>query len=137
MTAVGKIKNNKKKTLAFSWESLVEILLKMALNHHWDMQRMYLDLLWYPDGQAINHILLQHWLRWYSVLYLQPGSLDDILQSAIMLNRKDFIELFLDNGVSLKDFLTLPRLVQLYNQVQSNMPMWSPLFSSQLILFLL
>jgi hypothetical protein len=53
-----------------------------------------------------------------------------------MLNRKDFIELFLDNGVSLKDFLTLQRLKQLYNQVQSNMPMWSPVLKGQLILFL-
>ncbi|XP_063423231.1 transient receptor potential cation channel subfamily M member-like 2 isoform X2 [Mytilus trossulus] len=47
----------------------------------------------------------------------EPGSLDDILQSAIMLNRKDFIELFLDHSVSLKDFLTVNRLRQLYNQI--------------------
>ncbi|XP_052091142.1 transient receptor potential cation channel subfamily M member-like 2 isoform X5 [Mytilus californianus] len=47
----------------------------------------------------------------------EPGSLDDILQSAIMLNRKDFIELFLDHSVSLKDFLSVTRLRQLYNQI--------------------
>ncbi|KAH9505775.1 Transient receptor putative cation channel sub M member 2 [Bulinus truncatus] len=43
------------------------------------------------------------------------GMLDDAMMSAIKLNRVDFVELFLDNGVSLKNFLTIKRLIMLYN----------------------
>ena len=45
--------------------------------------------------------------------------LDEVMMSAIQLNRVDFVELFLDNGVSLKDFLTIKRLIMLYNNVRS------------------
>ena len=40
--------------------------------------------------------------------------------SAIQLNRTDFIELFLDHGVSLREFLTKKRLLMLYNKVGSH-----------------
>ncbi|KAK3605984.1 hypothetical protein CHS0354_019664 [Potamilus streckersoni] len=41
-------------------------------------------------------------------------NLDDVMLSAIQLNRVDFVKLFLDNGVSLKEFLKTKRLLQLY-----------------------
>ena len=37
--------------------------------------------------------------------------------SAIQLNRTDFVELFMDHGVSLREFLTKKRLLMLYNKV--------------------
>jgi transient receptor potential cation channel subfamily M protein 2 len=40
-----------------------------------------------------------------------------MMMMAIQLNRVDFVDLFLDNGVSLKDFLTVRRLLKLYNNV--------------------
>ncbi|KAH3703778.1 hypothetical protein DPMN_078825 [Dreissena polymorpha] len=48
------------------------------------------------------------------------GILDDVMFSAIQLNRVDFIELFLDHGVSLHEFLTKKRLLQLYNRIPNN-----------------
>ncbi|XP_064594682.1 transient receptor potential cation channel subfamily M member-like 2 isoform X2 [Liolophura sinensis] len=47
----------------------------------------------------------------------KTGSLDDIMLSAILLDRTDFVKLFLENGVSLREFLTIKRLLQLYNQI--------------------
>lgn len=47
----------------------------------------------------------------------QTGVLNDVMITAIQLNRVDFVDLFLDNGVSLKDFLTVRRLLLLYNDV--------------------
>ena len=52
-----------------------------------------------------------------SCLSFQTGSLDDVMVSAIQLNRVDFVELFLDHGVSLREFLTCKRLLFLYNRV--------------------
>ena len=51
-------------------------------------------------------------------LSFQPGSLDDVMFSAIQLNRADFVDLFLDHGVNLKDFLTPQRLLSLYGNVR-------------------
>ena len=53
----------------------------------------------------------------YIIFVCQTGLLDDMMMSAIQLNRVDFVDLFLDNGVSLKDFLTIKRLLKLYNDV--------------------
>ena len=36
---------------------------------------------------------------------------------ALQLDRVDFVRLFLANGVSMRDFLTLARLRKLYNSV--------------------
>ncbi len=47
----------------------------------------------------------------------QPGELDDVMQSALLANRVDFVKLFMENGVSLKDFLTVRRLLSIYNNV--------------------
>ncbi|KAL3837309.1 hypothetical protein ACJMK2_022675 [Sinanodonta woodiana] len=47
----------------------------------------------------------------------KPGSLDDIMVAAIRSNRVDFVELLLINGVDIKTFLTIKRLLELYNDV--------------------
>ena len=39
---------------------------------------------------------------------------------ALRLGRVDFVKLFLANGVSMRDFLTAPRLRKLYNSVSDN-----------------
>jgi len=54
-------------------------------------------------------------------LFLQPGSLDEIMLSAVYLNRVHFVEMFVDNGVSLKEFLSTKRLLQLYNKVSKTL----------------
>lgn len=47
--------------------------------------------------------------------FIQPSMLFEIMQSALILNRVTFVELLMDNGVNLKDFLTKKRLLKLYN----------------------
>ncbi|KAL3837257.1 hypothetical protein ACJMK2_022625, partial [Sinanodonta woodiana] len=45
----------------------------------------------------------------------EPGSLDDIMVSAIQSNHVDFVELLLQNRFNIKTFLTEERLLKLYN----------------------
>ncbi|CAL1536039.1 unnamed protein product, partial [Lymnaea stagnalis] len=54
-----------------------------------------------------------------SEIFTDERTWPDVMLSAIKLNRVDFVELFLDNGVVLKDFLTIKRLLTLYNSVST------------------
>jgi len=49
---------------------------------------------------------------------LQPGQLDEIMHIVIEKNRPEFVKLLIENGVSIKEFLTPKRLLQLYNNVR-------------------
>ena len=49
--------------------------------------------------------------------FFKSGSLDDMMLDALQFGRVDFVRLFLANGVSMRDFLTVPRLRKLYNSV--------------------
>ncbi|XP_045452338.1 transient receptor potential cation channel trpm [Melitaea cinxia] len=44
-----------------------------------------------------------------------PGALDESMMQALEHDRIDFVKLLLENGVSMKKFLTIPRLEELYN----------------------
>lgn len=44
---------------------------------------------------------------------------------ALQLDRVDFVRLFLANGVSMRDFLTLPRLRKLYNSVSVDLKLYN------------
>lgn len=46
-----------------------------------------------------------------------PGALDEAMMQALEHDRIDFVKLLLENGVSMKKFLTIPRLEELYNTV--------------------
>ncbi|KAL8572120.1 hypothetical protein ACOMHN_052917 [Nucella lapillus] len=48
------------------------------------------------------------------------NDLDDMMMAAIQQNRVDFVDLFLDNGVSLRGFLTEERLLKLYREIPRN-----------------
>jgi hypothetical protein len=47
------------------------------------------------------------------------GSLDNLMYSAIKDDRYEFVDLFLENGFSLKSFLTYRILLKLYNEVET------------------
>lgn len=53
------------------------------------------------------------------------GSLDEVMLEALQLDRVDFVRLFLANGVSMRDFLTLPRLRKLYNSADPGSHLYS------------
>ncbi|XP_021362499.1 transient receptor potential cation channel subfamily M member 2-like isoform X2 [Mizuhopecten yessoensis] len=90
---------------------ILHALLKA--NKGQDFHQLRLALAWNRIDIAKSEIFTDDKL-WPS------GSLDEIMLLAIDLNRVDFVEMFLDNGVSLKDFLTVKVLLQLYNSVQKN-----------------
>ncbi|XP_077298276.1 transient receptor potential cation channel, subfamily M isoform X2 [Arctopsyche grandis] len=47
-----------------------------------------------------------------------PGALDEAMMQALEHDRIDFVKLLLENGVSMRKFLTIPRLEELYNTRQ-------------------
>ena len=47
--------------------------------------------------------------------FLQEGSLEQAMMDALVNDRVDFVQLLLENGVSMQKFLTIPRLEELYN----------------------
>ncbi|XP_062614395.1 transient receptor potential cation channel subfamily M member-like 2 isoform X2 [Saccostrea cucullata] len=59
--------------------------------------------------------------------FIQTNMLFEIMQSALILNRVGFVELLMDNGVNLKDFLTKKRLLKLYNQINKNTQLYQML----------
>ncbi|KAK3787677.1 hypothetical protein RRG08_031907 [Elysia crispata] len=91
--------------------AILKALLKAKKNNV--MDQLKLALAWNRIDVAKSEIFTDE-NRW------PTGRLDDIMLSAIQLNRVDFVELFLDHGVSLKDFLTIKRLLILYNAIPQN-----------------
>lgn len=51
-------------------------------------------------------------------LPVSAGALDEAMMQALEHDRIDFVKLLLENGVSMKKFLTIPRLEELYNTVR-------------------
>lgn len=49
------------------------------------------------------------------------GALEEAMMQALEHDRIDFVKLLLENGVSMKKFLTIPRLEELYNTVGKEM----------------
>ena len=50
-------------------------------------------------------------------LILQELDLDELMYTAIVKNRVDFVQLFLlERGVNLRNFLTFERLLDIYNK---------------------
>ncbi|XP_035828049.1 transient receptor potential cation channel subfamily M member-like 2 isoform X2 [Aplysia californica] len=91
--------------------AILKALLKA--NKHQVMDQLKLALAWNRIDVAKSEIFTDE-RRW------PTGMLDEVMMSAIQLNRVDFVELFLDNGVSLKDFLSIKRLIMLYNEIPRN-----------------
>ena len=57
-------------------------------------------------------------LLYHLCSFSQRGSLDQILYTAILENKVDFVRLLLENpAVHLKEFTTVERLLHLYNDV--------------------
>ncbi|XP_054544865.1 transient receptor potential cation channel subfamily M member 6 isoform X2 [Talpa occidentalis] len=74
-------------------------------------EQLNLAMAWDRVDIAKKHILIygQHW---------QPGSLEQAMLDALMMDRVDFVKLLIEYGVNLHRFLTIPRLEELYNTKQ-------------------
>ncbi|XP_052803076.1 transient receptor potential cation channel subfamily M member 2-like [Mya arenaria] len=98
------------------WVKDIDVAVLQALfraNKYKVMDQLKLALVWNRIDVAKSEIFTDD-KRW------PTGILDDVMFSAILLNRIDFIKLFLEHGVSLKKFLTKERLLMLYNKIPPN-----------------
>ena len=57
------------------------------------------------------------WWIHYDAVYLQDGALDQAMMDALIYDRVDFVKLLLENGVSMRKWLTMARMEELYNIV--------------------
>ncbi|XP_072520760.1 transient receptor potential cation channel subfamily M member 6 [Salminus brasiliensis] len=76
-------------------------------------EQLSVTLAWDRADIAQEHILVygQHW---------KVGALEQAMLNALLLDRVSFVKLLIDNGMSLKHFLTVSRLEELYNTQQSS-----------------
>ncbi|XP_045696413.1 transient receptor potential cation channel subfamily M member 6 isoform X4 [Phyllostomus hastatus] len=74
-------------------------------------EQLNLAMAWDRTDIAKKHILIhgQHW---------KPGSLEQAMLDALVMDRVDFVKLLIEYGVNLHRFLTIPRLEELYNTKQ-------------------
>ncbi|VIO96455.1 Uncharacterized protein BM_BM4357 [Brugia malayi] len=75
--------------------------------------QLALTLVWNRVDIARSDIFLAN-LNW------NPHLLYNAMMEALVLDRVDFVKLLLENGVSMKKFLTISRLEQLYNMEQDS-----------------
>ncbi|KAF4025434.1 hypothetical protein G4228_017472 [Cervus hanglu yarkandensis] len=74
-------------------------------------EQLNLAMAWDRMDIAKKHILIygQHW---------KPGSLEQAMLDALVMDRVDFVKLLIEYGVNLHRFLTISRLEELYNTKQ-------------------
>uniref|UniRef100_G3UN58 Uncharacterized protein n=1 Tax=Loxodonta africana TaxID=9785 RepID=G3UN58_LOXAF len=74
-------------------------------------EQLNLAMAWDRMDIAKKQILIygQHW---------KPGSLEQAMLDALVMDRVDFVKLLIEYGVNLHRFLTIPRLEELYNTKQ-------------------
>ncbi|XP_037653461.1 transient receptor potential cation channel subfamily M member 6 [Choloepus didactylus] len=74
-------------------------------------EQLNLAMAWDRIDIAKKQILIygQHW---------KPGSLEQTMLDALVMDRVDFVKLLIEYGVNIHRFLTIPRLEELYNTKQ-------------------
>lgn len=55
-------------------------------------------------------------------------SLDSLMEDAIIKNRVEFVELFLENGYNIKNYLTYGKLLNLYNSIPASSDLYKLLY---------
>lgn len=54
---------------------------------------------------------------YFQCIFVQPEDLHELMYEAILNNKTEFVQLFMEHGVALTEFLTIDRLLLLYNNV--------------------
>ncbi|XP_061624591.1 transient receptor potential cation channel subfamily M member 6 isoform X4 [Phyllopteryx taeniolatus] len=74
-------------------------------------EQLSMTLAWDRADIAQKNVLVfgQHW---------QVGSLEQAMLDALVMDRVSFVKLLIDNGMTMSHFLTVDRLVELYNMPQ-------------------
>lgn len=73
-------------------------------------EQLSLSLIWNRVDIARSEIFI-YGQKW------PPGALEQAMMQALQHDRIDFVKLLLENGVSMRKFLSIPRLEELYNTV--------------------
>lgn len=73
-------------------------------------EQLSLSLIWNRVDIARSEIFV-YGQKW------PPGALEQAMMQALQHDRIDFVKLLLENGVSMRKFLSIPRLEELYNTV--------------------
>lgn len=94
-------------------QALLKAKSKNVINENSIQSQLRLALKWNRIDIAKNFILTDENKD-------KMGSLDNLMFTAIKDNRFEFVDLFLENGFSLKPFLTFRVLLKLYNEVILN-----------------
>ncbi|RDD40557.1 Transient receptor potential cation channel trpm [Trichoplax sp. H2] len=86
--------------------AILSALLKAQCASKLDQLRLALN--WDRADVAREKIFTEevHW---------PPGSLDEPMLTALIKNRVEFVKMFMENGVNMKDFLTMGKLSLMYN----------------------
>ncbi|XP_006876843.1 PREDICTED: transient receptor potential cation channel subfamily M member 2 [Chrysochloris asiatica] len=95
--------------------AILQALLKASRNHdhfchqNWDYQ-LKLAVAWNRVDIARSEIFADEW-QW------KPSDLHPMMSAALISNKPDFVKLFLENGVQLKEFVTWDTLLYLYKNL--------------------
>ena len=61
--------------------------------------------------------------------------LENLMEMALLENKVDFVSLFMDNGIQLRNFLSIKRLLSLYNTERVRSSAWLVYLESIKIIF--
>ncbi|XP_037686515.1 transient receptor potential cation channel subfamily M member 2 isoform X3 [Choloepus didactylus] len=98
--------------------AILQALLKASQNHghfgheNWDHQ-LKLAVAWNRVDIARSEIFSGEW-QW------KPADLHPVMAAALISNKPEFVKLFLENGVQLKEFVTWDTLLYLYENLESS-----------------
>ncbi|CAD5116686.1 DgyrCDS5550 [Dimorphilus gyrociliatus] len=96
-------------------QAILYALLKANKSH--PQSQLNLALAWNRCDVARAEIFtMENSKRWQNL------GLNDAMFTALMQDRSDFVQLFLDNGVDLRKFLTIFRLRELYDNILHSKP---------------
>ena len=105
---------------------MVHFLLFPHLGPEHSLVRMYFIIIFVCivlSSNTCNSLLISAFLIVsISLIYLsplKPGSLEQAMLDALMMDRVDFVKLLIEYGVNLHRFLTISRLEELYNTVST------------------
>ena len=88
-----------------------KILFALLKSEKFNFQsQMFLSMVWNRVDIAEEKIFCDRNLEW------EQGDFDEVMTKALLMERVEFVELLILNGVSFRQFLTVARLRELYNE---------------------
>ena len=94
-----------------------KILFALLKSENFNFQsQMFLSMVWNRVDIAEERIFCDRNFEW------QQGDFDEVMTKALLMERVQFVELLILNGFSFRQFLTVARLRELYNEASYRHP---------------